>query len=90
MKKSKEYNEVPALIEIFGVYPKAERKQLADEIGTKPMYLYQLAHGYRQASAKKAIQIEAVCDGKRWPRVLRSDLRPDLWGATSFQAQNVA
>lgn len=91
MKNGKDYRQIPAMMEIFGVYPKDDRQKLAEEIGTAEMYLYQIAHGYRRASARKAIEIEAVCDGKRWPRVLRSDLRPDLWGPESlWGAQNVA
>lgn len=49
-------------------------QQLAQEIGTSPAYLSQLAHGHRQASPKMAKKIEEATDSQ----VTISDLRPDL------------
>jgi DNA-binding transcriptional regulator YdaS (Cro superfamily) len=53
------------------------RRQLADDVGTSPEYLWQMAVGWRgkRASRVMAIAIERATNGA----VTRQDLRPDIW-----------
>lgn len=49
---------------------------LAKDAGTKPIYIYQIAFGYRKAGFKLAMRIERATKGI----VNRHDLRPDIFG----------
>lgn len=55
------------------------RQQLADECGTTPAYLWQVASAWRgrRAGIDLVKKIEAATDGA----VTRYDLRPDVFGA---------
>ena len=48
--------------------------RIAEEVDTKPVWLYHIARGYRRTSAEMAIRIERATSGA----VSRCDLRPDL------------
>jgi DNA-binding transcriptional regulator YdaS (Cro superfamily) len=54
------------------------RQRLADQCGTTPAYLWQIATGWRsrKASFDLAKKIEAATDGA----VTRYELRPDVFG----------
>ena len=56
--------------------PENSASALAARIGIAPAFLYQIAHGKRQASAALARSIESATGGA----VSRRDLRPDDWG----------
>ena len=51
-------------------------RKLAQQVGTAPDYLYQLATG-RGAPGPKMVRKLVEAD----PRLTRSELRPDLWSA---------
>lgn len=55
-----------------------QRRLLADEVGTVPDYLWQIARGWRgkRASRVMALAIERATGGA----VTRYDLRPDIFG----------
>lgn len=54
------------------------RRLLAEEVGSSPGYLWQIATAWRgkRASRIMAIAIERATDGA----VTRQELRPDIWG----------
>ncbi|MDH4228825.1 MAG: helix-turn-helix domain-containing protein [Nitrospirota bacterium] len=52
----------------------AERRHLAQALGTSVVYLSQLAHGHRKAGPALTLRIERATAR----RVCRHDLRPDL------------
>ncbi len=83
MAKQKRTSEIPALIRVIREVPMEERKKLAEEAGTKASYIFQIAHGHRRASVALARRLEQVCDGKRWPKVHRAQLRPDIWSTSN-------
>jgi DNA-binding transcriptional regulator YdaS (Cro superfamily) len=56
----------------------ADRKLLADAVGTIPAYLYQIATGRRKPSAQLARRIHEATQGA----VTLESLRPDVWGGT--------
>lgn len=55
-----------------------QRRLLADEVGTVPDYLWQIASGWRgkRPSRVMALAIERATNGA----VTRYDLRPDIFG----------
>lgn len=52
-----------------------EREAFAEAANTSVAYLYQLAGGHRDASAKMAVKIEKASQGA----VTRRELRPDYF-----------
>lgn len=56
--------------------PENSASALAARVGIAPAFLYQIAHGKRQASAALARAMETVTSGA----VTRRDLRPTDWG----------
>jgi len=57
------------------------RETLARELGKNPLYLYQVASGWRgkRASPELAIAIEAATQKLGPETVTKQSLRPDLW-----------
>ncbi len=55
--------------------PENSASALAARAGIAPAFLYQIAHGKRQASAALARTMEGATSGA----VTRRDLRPDDW-----------
>lgn len=52
------------------------RRKLADDVGTVPEYLWQIATGRRDASPRLAILIDEATNGA----VSKAELRPDIFG----------
>ncbi|CAK0755569.1 hypothetical protein CCP4SC76_2660008 [Gammaproteobacteria bacterium] len=58
-------------------YLKANAKKLAESSGTRPVYLRQIASGFRKPSAALAWRLECASGGV----ISRYDLRPDIFGS---------
>lgn len=61
------------------------REQLARKLGKNPLYLYQIASGWRgkRPSPELAIAIEAATHRLGPEVVTKESLRPDLWSEAS-------
>lgn len=55
---------------------KDDFKRIADEVGSSPEYLIQLAYGFSKASPMLAKRLEVATAGK----TTRLELRPDVFG----------
>lgn len=62
------------LREYFVSAQRGERNRLAAALGTSPVYLSQIATGFRAAGTELAARIEAETDGV----VRAEELRPDI------------
>lgn len=57
------------------------RRLLAEDLGTDPRYLWQIATGRRQASTDFAKRIELATERLGPESVPKEGLRPDVWAA---------
>lgn len=61
----------------FASLPLSERELIAEEAGTKWVYLSQIIRGWRKPSTDLAQKLHEVSKGK----IPLSSMRPDVWAA---------
>lgn len=69
------YAQVGSLLDYLRTGGTEEAARLADKAQTKPVYLWQVANGYRRAGPRLATSIEQETRGL----VTREELRPDIY-----------
>lgn len=80
---------VEKLKEVLQQLPREALERVAAECQTTPEYLLeQVANGHRRASVRLARRLIQASD--LVGRVQLSDIRPDIWGAESVEAERAA